>query len=270
LLNYLEPIITEISRQGVRIRVLHEYQNHPFISGNKWWKLKYNLEQATKEGHDTLLTFGGAYSNHIYATAAAAKETGFKSIGIIRGEEVDNPTLKFAREQGMKLEFISREDYRRKEEVKHPGAYVIPEGGTNEYAIEGCAEWGRKLLKTDFDQLYLAVGTGGTLRGLMKGIGGKREVIGVPVLRNYDYEGMLLKDYHHGGYAKTTKELLIFCDMMKTEYDIVVEPTYTGKVFWAVFDQVQKGLIKKGMTVLIIHTGGLQALRSGVHAKGAK
>lgn len=260
MLNYLEPIITEFSREGVLVRVLHEYQNHPFISGNKWWKLKYNLEQARKEGHDTILTFGGAYSNHIYATAAAAEEYGFKSIGIIRGEEVENPTLKFARRHGMKLQFISREDYRKKEELEFPGVYVIPEGGTNEYAIEGCTEWGRKLLSIHFDKLYVAVGTGGTLKGLMKGIDGKREVIGVPVLKNYDYEGTLLRDYHHGGYAKVTKELLSFCEMMKNEYNIVVEPTYTAKVFWAVFDQITKGSISKGTTVLIVHTGGLQVL----------
>lgn len=247
----------------MKVLVLHEYQNHPLISGNKWWKLKHNLEQARKEGHNTLLTFGGAYSNHIYATAAAAKENGFKSRGIIRGEEADNPTLKFAREQGMKLEFISREDYRRKEELKFRDAYVIPEGGTNEYAIQGCAEWGRKLLSIDFHQLYVAVGTGGTLKGLIKGVDGQREVVGVPVLKNYDFEGKLLRDYHHGGYAKVTKELLAFCEMMKTEYKIVVEPTYTGKVFWAVFDQIDRGIIDKGTTVLVIHTGGLQVLERG-------
>lgn len=261
MLNYLEPTITEFSLDAVRIRVLHEYQNHTLVSGNKWWKLKYNLEQAKKEGHDTLLTFGGAYSNHIYATAAAARESGFKSIGVIRGEEVDNPTLRFAKSQGMKLQFISREDYRKKEELRFPDVYVIPEGGTNECAIEGCAEWGRKLLNLEFDQLYVAVGTGGTLKGLVKGIDGKREVIGVPVLKNYDFGAVrILKEYHHGGYARVTKELLSFCESMKTGYDITVEPTYTGKVFWAVFDQVAKGLIKKGTTVLIIHTGGLQVL----------
>jgi 1-aminocyclopropane-1-carboxylate deaminase len=265
-LIYFEPELTEFLRDGVRVRVLHEYQNHPFISGNKWWKLKYNIEQARKENHDTLLTFGGAYSNHIYATAAAAKEEGFKSIGIIRGEEVDNPTLKFARSQGMQLQFISREEYRRKEGLKFPGrtsppsVYVIPEGGTNQYAIEGCAEWGRKLLTIDFDQVYVAVGTGGTMAGLMKGIGDQREVIGVPVLKNYNYEGRLLKEYHHGGYAKTPKELIEFCASVKEEYGIVVEPVYTGKLFWAVFDQIEKGLVEKGKTVLIIHTGGLQAL----------
>lgn len=244
-------------RNGVLVKILHEYQNNELVSGNKWWKLKYNLEQAKKEGQSTLLTFGGAYSNHIYATAAAAKENGFKSIGIIRGEEVDNPTLRFAREQGMKLEFISREEYRRKDEMKFSGVYVIPEGGTNEYAVEGCAEWGRKLLKIDFDVLYVPVGTGGTLMGLMKGIDKQREVIGVPVLKNYDFPGAtLLRDYHHGGYAKVSTELKDFID----SFPITLEPTYSGKLFYAVFDQIGKGLIKSGTTALIIHTGGLQGL----------
>jgi len=262
-LIYLEPELTEILKDNVRIRVLHEYQNHPSVSGNKWWKLKYNIEQARKENHDTLLTFGGAYSNHIYATAAAARENGFKSIGVIRGEQVDNPTLRFARSQGMRLEFISREQYRRKEELQFPGVYVIPEGGTNDYAIEGCAEWGRKLLNIEFDRLYLPVGTGGTMTGLLKGIGGKRDVIGVPVLKNDDFgngDWNLLKEYHHGGYAKTTAELLAFIDMIKNKYDLVLEPTYTGKLFFAVFDQIEKGIIAKGTTLLVIHTGGLQVL----------
>lgn len=253
---YSEPDLTEFWRNGILVKVLHEYQNHPHVSGNKWWKLKHNLGQATREGHHTLVTFGGAYSNHIYATAAAARELGFKSTGIIRGEEVDNPTLRFARSQGMKLEFISREEYRKKEELRFPDAYVIPEGGTNRYAIEGCAEWGRKLLNIHFDQLYVPVGTGGTAEGLIKGIDGKREVIGVPVLKNYDFNFRLLKDYHQGGYAKTTQELRDFCQ----SFHIPVEPTYTGKLFYAVLDQIDKGLIKKGTTVLVIHTGGLQVL----------
>lgn len=260
-MRYLEPSITELTVNHITIKILHEYQNHPFISGNKWWKLKYNLERAKQEGHHTLVTFGGAYSNHIYATAAAAKEKGFKSIGIIRGEEVSNPTLDFARSQGMDLKFISREEYRRKDEMKFHDAYVIPEGGTNQYAIEGCAEWGRKLLKTDFDQLYVPIGTGGTIEGLIKGIEGEREVIGVPVLKGYEFTKFrTLNDYHFGGYAKVTKELLEFCNSMKEKYDVVVEPTYTGKLFYAVFDQIKKGLIKDRVKLLIIHTGGLQVL----------
>lgn len=267
---YSEPELTEILLEGVHIMVLHEYQNHRFISGNKWWKLKYNLEQAKKEGLDTLLTFGGAYSNHIYATAAAAKEEGFKSIGIIRGEKVDNHTLRFATQQGMKLEFVSREEYRKKEEqnfntrlrLRFGKFFLIPEGGTNEHAIRGCAEWGRKLLSIDFDTLYVPVGTGGTTRGLIEGIEGKREVIGVPVLKNYDFDFKIMKDYHHGGYAKVTEELLDFCDGMRAEYSIPLEPTYTAKSFFAVFDQIRKGGIRKGTKILLIHTGGLQALRS--------
>lgn len=259
---YFEPDLTEFMIDAVRIKVLREYQNHPHISGNKWWKLKHNIEQARKQNHDTLLTFGGAYSNHIYATAAAAKENGFKGIGIIRGEEVSNATLEFARSQGMELRFISREDYRKKDQLEFPGVYVIPEGGTNQYAIEGCAEWGQKLLNINFDQVYVAVGTGGTATGLLKGMHGERELIGVPVLKNYDFEFPILKDYHWGGYAKAPRELVDFCSTIKEQYGIVTEPTYTGKLFFAVFDQIKKGIIKTGTTVLIIHTGGLQVLRN--------
>jgi len=265
-LNYLEPETTEFEVAGVQVLVLHEYQNHPFVSGNKWWKLKYNLDEARKQGHDTLLTFGGAYSNHIYATAAAAKENGFKSVGVIRGEEVNNPTLSFARKQGMELRFISREEYRHKDDIKFRDAFVIPEGGTNQYAIEGCAEWGRKLLSIDFDTVYIPVGTGGTMEGLIKGIGASKEVVGVPVLKGYDFghpEWKLLNEYHFGGYAKVTNELLEFCESLKQENDLVVEPTYTGKLFYAVFDQIKKGLIEKGKKVMVIHTGGLQVLGGG-------
>lgn len=261
MISYTEPGISEVEFEGVRVLILREYENNPLVPGNKWWKLKLNLEQARKEGHETVLTFGGAYSNHIYATAAAAKIDGFKSIGIIRGEEVDNPILGFARSQGMELRFISREDYRKKTEMQFNDAYVIPEGGTNRYAIEACAEWGRKLLKFSFDQLYVPVGTGGTMKGLMMGIEGKREVIGVPVLKGMTGEN-LLDGYHHGGYAKTTPALDFFCEEVKYKYDLIVEPVYTGKLFWAVFDQIRKGIIKKGTTVMVIHTGGIQMINS--------
>lgn len=264
MLSYTKPRITEIQRGNelalgqVRIRILHEYENHPTVSGNKWWKLKSNLEQAKKEGHHTLLTFGGAYSNHIYATAAAAKIEGFKSIGIIRGETVDNPVLSFARSQGMELRFVSREEYSRKDEMHFDDAYVIPEGGTNKFAIDACAEWGRQLLDLSFDQLYVAVGTGGTLTGLTKGIEGKREVTGIPVLKGFTGEN-LLTEYHHGGYAKFTPVLIDFCSKLKKEYGLTVEPVYTGKLFWAVFDLIKNGVIKPNTTILAIHTGGINS-----------
>lgn len=258
MLSYSEPGISEIKYERVRILVLREYENHPVVSGNKWWKLKNNLEQARRENHDTLLTFGGAYSNHIYATAAAAKLEGFKSIGIIRGEEVDNPVLSFARSQGMELKFISREDYKRKEVNETPGVFVIPEGGANQNAIDACAEWGRKLMSIEFDRLFVAVGTGGTMKGLMSGIKG-REVIGVPVLKGFAGEN-LLDGYHHGGYAKTTPALISFCNEVKQKYGLLIEPVYTGKLFWAVFDQIKKGKVNPGTTVLVIHTGGVNFL----------
>ncbi|HZY83104.1 MAG TPA: 1-aminocyclopropane-1-carboxylate deaminase/D-cysteine desulfhydrase [Cyclobacteriaceae bacterium] len=261
MISYKEPRISELIYKGVDVRVLHEYDNHPTVSGNKWWKLKHNLEAAKRQGFDSLLTFGGAYSNHIYATAAAAKIEGFKSIGIIRGEEVDNLVLSFARSQGMELRFVSREDYRKKTEMEFEGIFVIPEGGTNDLAIEACAEWGRKLSMIEFDQLYLAVGTGGTMEGLKKGIEGKREVIGVPVLKGMTGEN-LLSDYHHGGYGKMPPALLEFCYKVRREYKLILEPVYTGKLFWAVFDQIDKGLIKKGTTIIVIHTGGINFLLS--------
>jgi len=285
LISYSDPPITEFTYSGVRVRVLHEYRNNIAVPGNKWWKLKNNIDQARREGCDTLLTFGGAYSNHIYATAAAAKEEGFKSVGIIRGEEVDNGVLGFARRMGMELRFVSREEYRKVREDgdgrlrdgthqrRAPNVFVIPEGGTNKYAVEGCAEWGRKLLGIEFDQVYLAVGTGGTMSGLLVGLNGNREIIGVPVLKNDGFledsineltgsnysNWRLLNEYHHGGYAKASKELIAFCKEFK---HATIEPVYTGKLFWAVVDQIEKGNIKTNTTMLVIHTGGIQLINS--------
>ncbi len=266
--------------------MLHEYRNNIAVPGNKWWKLKANLEQARKEGCDTVLTFGGPYSNHIYATAAAAKEEGFKSVGIIRGEEVENGVLGFARRKGMELRFVGREEYReisgrgsgngthrRRAPVNARNVFVIPEGGTNEYAVEACALWGRKLMGVEFDQVYLAVGTGGTMSGLVVGMNGEREIVGVPVLKNDGFlekdiseltrnsysNWSLLNEYHHGGYAKASKELITFCNEFK---HVVIEPVYTGKVFWAVLDQIEKGHIKMITIVLVIHTGGIQMINS--------
>jgi 1-aminocyclopropane-1-carboxylate deaminase/D-cysteine desulfhydrase-like pyridoxal-dependent ACC family enzyme len=256
-LSYNEPGISELNFEGVRVLILHEYQNHPQVSGNKWWKLRDNLEAARREGHGTLVTFGGAYSNHIYATAAAAKLEGFRSIGIIRGEEVDNPVLSFARSQGMELTFISRAEYRGKTEMKFEDAYVIPEGGTNGLAIGACADWGRKLLAIDFDQLYVAVGTGGTMEGLRQGLQGRREVVGVPVLKGLSGEN-LLSEYHHGGYGKMPAVLLEFCREFSDTYGVTIEPVYTGKLMWAVFDQIRKK--RTASKILVIHSGGINSV----------
>lgn len=281
------PILTEAS---VRVLVWREDLNHAEISGNKWWKLKYNLIEAQRLKHNTLLTFGGAYSNHIYAVAAAAHELGMKSIGIIRGEETLplNSTLAFAVSHGMRLQYVSRETYRQKtsqafidELHKEFGNfYLIPEGGTNQFAIQGCEEWGKQLLSIDFDALFLPVGTGGTMSGIIKAFNNQRKIVGISVLKGDFHTGdiqSLLKEsdpklnpqqaygnwsvatsYHHGGYAKVTPGLIDFIQEMNREHNLPLDPVYTGKMMWAVMDEVKRGLFASGATILALHTGGLQ------------
>ena len=187
-----DPLFKEA---GVRLWIKREDLNHPFVSGNKWWKLRYNLEHAIGLGHDTLLTFGGAYSNHLFAVAAAAAALNLKSIGVVRGEETLplNSTLSFAKKAGMQLHYVSRERYREKSsarfveelERKFEKFFLIPEGGTNADAVRGCREWGANLVaEVDFDILCLPVGTGGTLAGLVQSLRAHQQAIGFSVLRN--------------------------------------------------------------------------------------
>jgi 1-aminocyclopropane-1-carboxylate deaminase len=281
-----------MEKAGVRLLVKREDLNHPLVSGNKWWKLKYNLEQAQKQGLDTLLTFGGAFSNHIYATAGAAAEKNMKSIGIIRGEETLplNATLAFAQNQGMQLHYISRSEYRKKSEPEFSSwlhqrfgdFYLIPEGGSNALAVKGCAEFGTDHLSAvAFDYLCLPVGTGGTLAGVVAAFKGSKEILGISVLKNghflqsevsnlvHIFSGnfygnwTVLTSYDHGGYAKVTKELLDFVSAMKDQYNLPLDHVYTGKLLWAVMKEAIRGRFTRGSTVLALHTGGLQgALRS--------
>lgn len=274
---------SQLVRFGVRLLVKCEYLNHPFISGNKWWKLKYNLEDAVRLRHDTLLTFGGAYSNHIYATAAAARELGFKSIGIIRGEETRpmNHTLAFAESCGMKLQYVSREEYRNKtDEVfiqnlhnEFGDFYLIPEGGTNELAVRGVTEFGSGLInEAEFDYICLPVGTGGTMAGIVRGTNGSKNILGFSVLKGGGFlkeevnrwvgdsidNWSIVEDYHFGGYAKTTSELINFMNNFEKQHQLPVDQVYTAKMMFGVSDLVQKGFFKRGSTILALHTGGLQ------------
>ncbi|HEY9045545.1 MAG TPA: pyridoxal-phosphate dependent enzyme [Ohtaekwangia sp.] len=283
----LHPILQEAD---IRLIIKREDLNHPFISGNKWWKLRYNLEEAKRTKQKTLLTFGGAFSNHIYATAAAAREAGFKSIGIIRGEEVLplNPTLRFASECGMNLYFVSREEYRKKSETPFIEKlhnelgefYLIPEGGSNALAVKGCVEFAQSISSLSFDYLCLAAGTGGTLAGIIAGTNQAKQIIGVSALKgNFleaevekllkEYEAAnevsirnnhwkILHNYHHGGYAKVTRELMAFIAEMKSIYSLPLDPIYTGKVLWAILEEAKRGAFEKGSTILMIHSGGLQ------------
>jgi 1-aminocyclopropane-1-carboxylate deaminase len=285
-LPYQQPIIQpwqteESQRARVKILVRREDQNHPFVSGNKWWKLKYNLLQAIREKHKTIITFGGAYSNHIYATAAACHALGLQSVGFIRGEATLplNSTLSFARSCGMELHYVSRDVYRKKSEPEflklieqqYKNGFNIPEGGTNELAIRGSEEFGKEVLKTDFDYCGLPVGTGGTIAGIINAFTGKRKIIGIPVLKDGGFladeikkylladftNWHLVLDYHLGGYAKTSPELNRFIDQTKAD-GIPTEFVYSGKLFWAVRDLLRKNFFEAGSTVLLLHTGGLR------------
>ena len=268
--------------QEISITVKREDLNHPTVSGNKWWKLKYNLEQALKGKYNTVLTFGGAYSNHIYATAAAAKECGLRSIGVIRGEKVKplNPTLTFAESMGMHLHYVTREMYKTKNnpefiqslEDEFGQFYLIPEGGTNALAIQGCEEWASQLIdQIDFEYRCLPVGTGGTIAGMVNIIRSKK-IIGFSSLKG----GSFLTDeifrwinqtgnnweietrYHFGGYGKVNEELIRFIKSFEAEHQIPLDPIYTAKMMYGIIDRIKKNKFKKGAKILVLHTGGLQ------------
>lgn len=293
MLTYSPTPIQEITghpllkRAEVSLLVKREDLNHPTVSGNKWWKLKLNLEEALLNPHRAIVTFGGAYSNHIYATAAAAAEVGLKAIGIIRGEEIRplNPTLMFAEQKGMQLHFVSRETYKSKnseqflDELKaRLGEFtLLPEGGSNLLAVKGCATFAQNELSTvDFNHLILPVGTGATMAGLICGLRDEKRITGISVLRAGAFlEGeirkyitgysdatfnnwRLITGYHLGGYAKTTPELLSFITEMNETYSLPLDHVYTGKLLWAVFKEIEAGSIARGEKILVLHTGGLQ------------
>lgn len=273
------PLLAE---KEIKLFVKRDDLLHPEIMGNKWRKLKYNIEKAKHQGRETLLTFGGAYSNHIAATAAAAKEFGFKSIGIIRGDELNpesNPTLKFASKKGMSLKFIDRELYRslrndpQQIQKDYPEAYILPEGGTNELAMKGCSEIPSEN-NTEFDIIVCPVGTGGTFCGILKGSTKNQKVLGVSSLKgafikeevrkmltsdvNTNFE--LNVDYHFGGYGKTTEELIDFINWFKEIFGIQLDPIYTGKSFFAVWDMIKSDKFEKKLKIMLLHTGGLQGI----------
>lgn len=253
---------------------------HPQISGNKFFKLKYNLLAARQQGFEKVLTFGGAYSNHIAATAFAAHKFGFQSLGMIRGEELAqrpfNPTLATAQQFGMQLEFISRNAYRQKDQPdflqrlqqQYPDFYLIPEGGTNALAVQGC----REILTAEdaqFDLICCAVGTGGTFAGLIEASQQHQQLLGFSALKG-DFltqevaqlttkrNWRILDDYCCGGYAKTTPELIQFIQSFEQRYNIPLEQVYTGKMLRGIFDLIDQDKIGPDQKILLIHTGGLQ------------
>lgn len=286
-LPIIQEIIPEKNPHKVRLFIKREDQLHPIISGNKWRKLKYNLQAAKEANETTLLTFGGAYSNHIHAVAGAAKEYGFKSIGIIRGEEhlPLNPTLHDAQEMGMQFHYFDRTTYRQKHTAgilnlltrKLGRFYLIPEGGTNELALKGAAEIVAGIEK-DYDYFAVACGTAGTAAGMISGLEGAAQVIGFSVLKG-DFHHQEVKnwlsairqpeinnwqintDYHFGGYAKYDQRLIKFINDFKINFDIQLDPIYTGKMLFGVIDLIARGEFAEHSRVLAIHTGGLQGIK---------
>jgi 1-aminocyclopropane-1-carboxylate deaminase len=290
--NYISKnqqiFLKELKEKNIQLFIKREDQIHPLVSGNKFRKLKYNLLEAQRQQKKTLLTFGGAFSNHILATAVAGKLQGFKTIGIIRGDELGkdtsktlstNSTLKQASENGMQFEFISREQYRDKTnpkflktlEEKYGNFYLIPEGGTNELAVKGCEE----ILTTEdgqFDYICSCVGTGGTISGIINSAANHQKVLGFPALKGDFLESEiekfsvksknweLIKEYHYGGYGKYTDELIHFVNRFKKETQIPLDPIYTGKMLFGIVDMIQKNEFSNGSKILAVHTGGLQGI----------
>jgi 1-aminocyclopropane-1-carboxylate deaminase len=260
---------------------------HPEISGNKFRKLKYTIAFAKAQSHKTLVTFGGAFSNHIAATAAAGKLHNLKTVGIIRGNELgadlaktlaQNPTLSFAQSCGMTFEFVTRVEYQEKEKAAYfqsllstlDTPLVVPEGGTGPLAIKGCEE----ILTTQdaqYDYICCSVGTGGTIAGLINRAKPHQKILGFPALKgdflkddikkmtvhtNWD----LITDYHFGGYAKVTEELVGFINDFKKETGISLDPVYTGKLLYGVYDLIKSDYFPENSRILAIHTGGLQGI----------
>jgi 1-aminocyclopropane-1-carboxylate deaminase len=271
-----------LQAHNVALHLKREDLLFPNLSGNKYRKLKYNLEAAKAGGHKTLITFGGAFSNHLHATAAAGKQYGFRTIGVVRGEELGekplNPTLAQARNWGMKLLYLSRKEYRLKSDPdflkslmeSHGPAYLLPEGGTNELAVHGCSE----ILNPadwDFTHICCPVGTGGTLAGLVRSAQPGQQILGYPALKATGFQKELrtwisadnwelVPDYHFGGYAKITPELIGFINDFKEKTGIPLDPVYTGKMLYGILEDLRRGRLGSGSRVLAIHTGGLQGI----------
>ena len=275
-----------LREKGIRLIIKREDLLHPEIQGNKWRKLKYNLAFAQKEGYAQILTFGGAFSNHIAALAAAGIKFGLKTVGIIRGERSEklNPTLLKAQQNGMLLQFVSRSVYKSYTQSgntealqnEYPDTYIIPEGGTNTLAIKGCEEILTEEDKNNFDYFACPVGTAGTITGIISSLKGNKKILAFPALKgsfiqkdvetllklnNTDYTNFrLIDNYHFGGYAKHKPELLDFIHNFYEMHQIPLDPIYTGKMMYGLYDLIEQDQFEVGANILAIHTGGLQGI----------
>ena len=284
----IEIFDSVLESKNSRLFILREDLIHSEISGNKWRKLKYNIQEAKNKKSNTILTFGGAYSNHIAATAAAGKKHGLNTIGVIRGEEISplNPTLQLASDNGMIFNYVSREEYRNKNtsdfikllRQEYGNFYMVPEGGSNTFAVKGCTEIVNNI-SINFDVICCACGTGGTIAGIIAST--EKQVYGFPALkggvflkeeintlisdytekyknvvenRNWD----LVTDYHLGGYAKVNSDLVSFVQEFNKKHNIPLDLIYTGKMLYGIFDLLNNSEELNNKTIIAIHTGGIQ------------
>ncbi len=285
LLKYpTEPLpIQEISvEKNIRLFIKREDLIHPDISGNKYWKLFFNINNylEDKPKNPLIITFGGAYSNHISSVSAVGKLSETPTLGIIRGEElekkwIDNPTLVLAKKNGMNFKFVSREEYRHKEKLtailqqELPNALIIPEGGTNENAVNGIKMMLNNDTK-DFDYLCTAVGTGGTVSGISEFCEDNQKVIGFKVVDDDSLQNKIselttkrnfhLTDASYGGYGKINDDNIRFINDFKMKFEIPLEPIYTGKMMQKIFEMIDDNYFSEGSKILCFHTGGLQGI----------
>jgi len=280
------PLLDE---KKIKLFIKRDELIHPVIQGNKWRKLKYNILEAQKNKKDTLLSFGGAYSNHLHALAAAGKQLGLKTIGIIRGEALQplNPCLQDMLDWDMQLKFIKRIEYKQKNKAdfiqnlrnEFGNFHLIPEGGNNSEGKKGCAELLEEL-KDHYDVICCEVGSGTMLSSLIQGnTNPQTEFLGFAVMKNSQFDQEIKDnldslatnsnltlwkinhDYHFGGFAKTTPELNDFIKNFKQQYNIQLEPVYSGKMLWGILNLIRQDYFKTGSNILAIHGGGLQGLR---------
>jgi len=283
LKNSINEKVHFVNNSGLQLFLKREDKIHNIISGNKYRKLKFNLINAKELGFKGLLTFGGAYSNHIPAVAYAAKKNGFKSLGFIRGEEIvnkylENPTLKYSHDLGMKFKFLSRSNYKlktnenflRKLKKKFKDYYLIPEGGTNALGVLGCQEILNDNDK-EFDYICCSVGTGGTICGLINSSNENQKIIGFSSInKNYllnditkfvtNENWMLIDDFSFGGYGKVNNELIEFMNNFRLKYGILLDPIYTSKLVYGVLNLITNNFFKPNSKILMIHTGGHQGI----------
>lgn len=272
----------------VQVWIKRDDLNHPLIQGNKWHKLRLNIQQAKREQKTSLLSFGGAFSNHILALAAAANDQGLNSIGYIRGDELaDNhqawsSTLKHAQGLGMQLKFIDRQTYRMRDhqawlsnlQAQYPDAYILPEGGSNRLALNGIAELAQHLMQqqADFDYLLCAVGSGGTLAGLAKHLPNDKQILGIACLKQADYlitkiqdwlveskeNWQLLTQFHGGGFGKTNSDIVFKSNEFEQEFKVLLDPVYTAKMIYAFYQLLEQNYFAPDSKIILYHSGGLQ------------